>query len=407
MSFHLLQYLGIEIEYMIVDRDTLQILPIAHTVLLDLDADDNGDLVRGEFTWSNELTNHVLELKTSDPEPSLEGVHRRMEDEVRWMNGQLALSNARLLPTSMHPWMDPKKETVLWPLGHREIYRKYDEIFYCHSHGWANVQSTHLNISFIGDEEFAKLHAAIRIILPLLPAICASSPIIEGDPGDDLDCRLDFYWNNQRSIPAITGEIIPEIVHSQADYERLIYEPIRSSMALHDPEGLLEVDFLNSRGAIARFDRGSIEIRVMDSQECPRADLGISEFVVGLLKWLVARTPDHPLQAETSTIALAQLYRAAIHEGLNAPIMHESLLPLWGMKPGAHFTIGDIIAHLSRELEGSISRNAVEVINDILENGNLAQRILRDLAANGDDLHLTYSRLADCLIHNRIFTPGT
>jgi hypothetical protein len=27
--------------------------------------------------------------------------------------------------------------------------------------------------------------------------------------------------------------------------------------------------FANSRGAIARFDRGAIEIRVIDIQECP------------------------------------------------------------------------------------------------------------------------------------------
>ena len=30
-------------------------------------------------------------------------------------------------------------------------------------------QSTHLNLPFYDDEEFAKLHAAVRMILPILP----------------------------------------------------------------------------------------------------------------------------------------------------------------------------------------------------------------------------------------------
>ena len=38
---------------------------------------------------------------------------------------------------------------------------------------------------------------------------------------------------------------------------------------------------MNSRGAIARFDRNAIEIRVIDVQECPKADLAIAIFIQG------------------------------------------------------------------------------------------------------------------------------
>ena len=44
------------------------------------------------------------------------------------------------------------------------------------------------------------------------------------------------------------------------------------------------IDWLNSRAAIARFERQTIEIRIIDLQECPAADLAIAELVVALVR---------------------------------------------------------------------------------------------------------------------------
>ena len=84
------------------------------------------------------------------------------------------------MPTGMHPWMDPAREFELWPHGDREIYAAFDRIFDCRGHGWANLQSMHLNLPFADDDEFGRLHAAIRALLPLLPALAASSPFADG-----------------------------------------------------------------------------------------------------------------------------------------------------------------------------------------------------------------------------------
>ena len=46
--------------------------------------------------------------------------------------------------------------------------------------------------------------------------------------------------------------------------------------------------WVNSRGATARFDRGTIEIRLLDIQECPAADLAIITLIIQVLKWLVS-----------------------------------------------------------------------------------------------------------------------
>ncbi|HET9751241.1 MAG TPA: glutamate-cysteine ligase family protein, partial [Casimicrobiaceae bacterium] len=198
---------GIELEYMIVDRDTLDVRPIAERLLASFAGHEAADVERGPMGWSNELVRHVVEVKNRAPVPTLAPLIARFQDEIRAADALLAEYDARLMPTAMHPWMDPVRETWLWD---GEIYRTYDRIYDCRAHGWANLQSMHVNLPFAGDGEFARLHAAIRLILPLLPALAASSPIADGQPTGLLDFRLDAYRNNCRITPSVGGRVVPE-----------------------------------------------------------------------------------------------------------------------------------------------------------------------------------------------------
>jgi gamma-glutamyl:cysteine ligase YbdK (ATP-grasp superfamily) len=108
--------------------------------------------------------------------------------------------------------MDPLRETKLWPHQNNEIYQAFDRIFDCRGHGWSNLQSCHINFPFETEEEFGRLHAAIRLVLPLLPALAASSPYKEGVRGEDLDTRLATYRTNCARVPLVTGNVIPEQV---------------------------------------------------------------------------------------------------------------------------------------------------------------------------------------------------
>src|SRR5205085_672277 len=153
------------------------------------------------------------------------------------------------------------------------------KIFDCRGHGWSNLQSTHLNLPFYGEAEFARLHAAIRMLLPLLPALCASSPILDGKPTGQLDTRLHYYRGNQAKIPSITGKVIPEPIYSSFAYKKSIYKKIEEDIGPFNTNEVLDPIWVSSRGAIPCFDRGSIEIRIMDIQECPSADLAIQTLV--------------------------------------------------------------------------------------------------------------------------------
>lgn len=175
--YHLFQAFGVELEYMIVDSDTLQVRPVADKLLKHELGYYGADCVRGPVTWSNEMVLHVVELKTSQPATNLSRVGHLLADEVYYINTVLKQWNARLLPGGCHPAFRPAEETLLWPHESNEIYETYNRIFNCHGHGWSNLQSAHLNLPFYDDEEFAQLHAAVRIILPLIPA-CVPAPLL-------------------------------------------------------------------------------------------------------------------------------------------------------------------------------------------------------------------------------------
>ena len=177
---HLFQAFGIELEYMIVDIETLDVKPIADEVLKSLAGEITNEITFGSVTWSNELALHVIELKCSAPTGNLQQLAVDFEEAVQQMNSALAQFNAQLMPSAAHPWMNPETETVRWPHDNAEIYATYDRIFNCKGHGWSNLQSMHINLPFANDEEFGRLHAAIRTLLPIMPALSASSPILDG-----------------------------------------------------------------------------------------------------------------------------------------------------------------------------------------------------------------------------------
>ena len=88
--------------------------------------------------------------------------------------------------------------------------------------------------------------------------------------------------------PGLLDWVIPEVAVSKADYHEKILEPIYKDIAPIDPKKVLQEEWLNARGCIARFERNTIEIRVIDTQEHPTADLAILQAIVHVLKKLAA-----------------------------------------------------------------------------------------------------------------------
>jgi gamma-glutamyl:cysteine ligase YbdK (ATP-grasp superfamily) len=443
VTLHLFEGYGVELEYMIVDRETLSVLPAADRVLEAVAGEATSEVEVGPLAWSNELVLHVLELKTAGPAPALAGLAADFDAGVRRADEILARAlpppGGRLLPGAMHPWFDPETETRLWPHEGREVYRAYDRIFGCRGHGWSNLQAAHLNLPFAGDEELGTLHAGIRLLLPILPALAASSPVVEGRVTGMLDSRLEAYRTSSRRFASITGQVVPEAVYTRADYEERILQPIYRDLAPLDPEGVLLREFSNARGAIARFERGSIEIRLLDMQEAPRADLAIAALAAGVLKLLAAeRWSSQEAQRRFPTEPLAALLGRTIREAEATELTDAAYLELLGFPsppraralapdrlglrggglPGRRRrregtpppTAGDLWRHLAAEAFAAGATDEAVFGGDlrvILDEGPLARRILRALGADAEvdagleiprpRLREVWGRLADCL----------
>ncbi len=400
---HLFAYYGVELEYMIVDAADLRVRPWADRVLVDAAGKPISDIERGRLTWSNELIAHVIEFKTTLPEESLDGLAEGFAAEVAEANRRFAAHGGCLLPTAMHPTMRPE-EAVLWTHDFSEVYAAFDRIFDCRGHGWSNLQSVHLNLPFADDAEFARLHAAIRLVLPLLPALAAASPFVEGAATGFADNRLAYYRNNSAKLPALCGRVIPEPVYSQTDYERAIFDPIAAQLAPHDPDGVLEARFSNSRGAIARFDRDAIEIRVLDIQECPAADLAVLRTIIALLQELVAETHLPLAEQQSAQVEpLRTLFDAAVEQGGDASVTDPLILRAFG-HAGQSATMHDLWRSVVKRLDPCATASAVErtALETIVTHGNLATRLRRAHAA-GESLGSIYRRLAEGIATNTMF----
>ncbi len=401
MSYHLFDVFGIELEYMLVRSDTLDVDPSADRVFLEVNGDHRGEAERGEIAWSNELALHVIELKTNGPAASLDGLDAKFHGSAREINAILEPAGARLMPTAMHPWMDPAREARLWPHDSNEVYEAFDRIFDCRGHGWTNLQSMHVNLPFTGDDEFGRLHAAIRMLLPILPALAASSPIVDGKPTGLRDSRLEVYRSNCARVPSVTGRVIPEPVYTKTEYEREIFERMYRDIAPLDRDSILQEEWLNARGAIARFDRDTIEIRVIDVQECPKADLAIARLTVAVLRALASETWCPMRELESWSIdALEPIQNATIREGERAIIEDEAYLRAFGVST-ARARAGDVWTSLAAAC--GLGRDpALEVIVD---DGTLSTRILRRCGSNTsrERIEDVYRELCDCLDRNRMF----
>ena len=308
---------GPEHEYSIVNSE-LKVMPIVDKIMKDFHGRVVNFVELPGFTFGKELQLHVMEIKPNQPFKSPLDFEETMQEAVITMNDFLQREyKANLLGTGMHPLLK-LEETGVWPHRHRKIYQAYSKIFDLRRHGWLNIQSYQLNLPYSNEDDGVLIHNMLVSILPYLPAITASSPIYEGKLGEDVDNRLRFYMENQREIPSVTGNVIPEYVKSFEQYKNEIIGAYSADMRRAGGDALLfGQEWVNSRGVIFRFDRRALEIRVMDEQECVKSDVALSCFIRAALRGL--------LRKKTELLPNKQLVRdfgSVVKKGLDAAVHH-------------------------------------------------------------------------------------
>jgi gamma-glutamyl:cysteine ligase YbdK (ATP-grasp superfamily) len=407
--YRLFEVIGIELEYPVVDGD-LRAQSLVEPLFRRLAGRPVSDVEHGAAAFSNELASHVFEIKALEPERSLRTTEQHLVQGLRAVLRVLKKDfGARLLPTAMHPFFDPS-EGALWPRAGRPIYESYAQIFPVFDHGWMNVQSCHINLPFGSEPETVLLHNAIACLLPYLPALAASSPVYGGRVGPYVCNRLAFYQSNQKRLPRITGEVVPEFMTSYSQYKREILQPIYRDLDRIRGGRRLQHEWVNSRGAILRFSRRAIEIRVLDSQECPKMDIAFAVFIRAALKTMVQRMQQGGLPLPRRRMLIDD-FNNVIRAGSRAEIDAVHLRPWLGLTRRPP-TARQVLLGLLRQCEAEIPKDEMDyypLIEHRIVTGNLSERIRREIVsrkARGGRrlpaiLHGIYEELAECLERNR------
>ncbi|MCU0609422.1 MAG: hypothetical protein MUF22_06625 [Chitinispirillaceae bacterium] len=340
MSHHLFDCFGLAIDYMIVDRETLSIMPIADR-LIDAEAGSPREEVDiGGIIWSGRPALQQIRLRTSMPVVMLDGLDKLFLDSIREADGLLGEWGGRLCGSGMHPFMTPS-ETKNWP----------------------NCQGMTIEFRFAGDEELGRLLAAIRLVFPIIPALSASSPIVESTVTGFRDTCLEKHCS------------------------------------------------LEQRGEIIGIGHGVVEMRLIDTQETPAADIAVAAAVIGVVR-LLAHEIFSPRQVQQvwTDEQLQTVFLDTIKNGEDAVITNADYLKMFGIS-GAQCSVRELWRYLVRTLVRYDTEWIAphrKTLEQIISGGTLSTRILRSLGADTSrtHMHAVYGELCGCLSRGRMVGQG-
>jgi glutathione synthase/RimK-type ligase-like ATP-grasp enzyme/gamma-glutamyl:cysteine ligase YbdK (ATP-grasp superfamily) len=398
---------GMELEYPTVDRD-LNVVSLVEPAFRVLAGRGTSDVDLGAVGFSNEIADHVFEIKTQAPVRSLADAEAALAEGVQRFSAVLhAEFGARLLPTGMHPWFDPRKGK-LWTRSGLRIYTTYARLFDVRTHGWMNVHAAHLNLPLGREVDAVAMHTAATLLIPYLPALAASSPMYDGELQPAADGRLAWILEHQARIPESCGELVPEYVEGFGDYRKRILAPMYRALDRLPDTGAIRHEFFNTRGAIIRFARRAMEIRVLDTQECVKMDVAVAAFVRSALKHLTQRVAANRVELPDHAV-LVEDFRACIRDGSAARVR----APHLDVERGADGLADakEVLRYLLLGARRCVRKDEAPYLDlaaRMIETGTLSERIRAELApvADADDETFTeaarriYIELIDCLEAN-------
>jgi gamma-glutamyl:cysteine ligase YbdK (ATP-grasp superfamily) len=257
----------------------------------------------GSVNLSKELQKNVIEIVPAMPHTSVADMEAVLYDGMRRFHLATG-SRYTLLGLGMHPLLT-LDQTSVWDHEDREIYEVYDRLFDLRQHGWLNIQALQVNVHYANEGKMVSMFNRLRALTPYLVALTASSPFVEGRATGRMDNRLLYYRQNQRRVPAICNNVIPEMLKSRAHHDEIITS-IYSELRKIGGEDLCH-EWIDSRGVIVRYHRECLELKACDEQECIRSDMAVTAFILSLLRANLDLEEDHD--------ALLEANEASIRDG--------------------------------------------------------------------------------------------
>ncbi|MDX9750887.1 MAG: glutamate-cysteine ligase family protein [Flavobacteriales bacterium] len=372
--------------FAVVDARSLDVVPDGGALAMDAEAPN------ATTFWRPGAAAHLVELHARGAARRMAPMQRRMDTARRKASESLERNGLCLLPGGCHPWMDPMQAQIDGPRADLA-----DRVLAMRAHGRANGQALRIALSFRGDAEFTRLFAAVRMLLPMVPALTAASPIVNGRPNGMLANRAHAAHGPSGRAPGLEGPVVPEAAFTEEDHYRTINAPLARSLAEAGAMELMGHEWADPRAVTASFDTGMVHLRVADAQESTAAGHAVAEMIVAVVRALVkGRWASSYLQRSWHEHDLTRILEATVRDADEAVIGDANYPVMFGLLGQGGITAGKLWQHIFVDLYDGLSDGTRSHIAHILEHGCLARRVLRHTGPDPDRerLRTVYARLA-------------
>jgi carboxylate-amine ligase len=246
---------GVEEEFSILDPDTLDMLPRFE----ELRDAASGDAVLREAV-AGELISSEIEIISGVGDDLRHALARQRERRARLFS-LVGAHGVALGATGTHPWADYRKQPIINP----EHYRRVEEgLKYV---AWRNnTFSLHVHLGVNGIDRAVRACDRLRPVLPLLLAVSANSPYLDGCDTGLHSARTQSFT---KSFPRCG---IPDAFGGWASYREYIEFLLRTRSI---------VEFTQVWWSVRpHFSFGTVEVRVCDVQASAQESDALASLIV-------------------------------------------------------------------------------------------------------------------------------
>jgi carboxylate-amine ligase len=249
---------GLEEEFSILDPETLELLPRYEELRVAADAEPGlGEGVAGELISSE------IEVISGRGANLQESIVRQRERRGR-LFALTARHGVALGSTGTHPWADYRRQ----PIIDTEHYRRVEEgLKYV---AWRNnTFSLHVHVGVNGIDRAVKVCDRLRPVLPLLLAISANSPFLDGQDSGLHSARTQAFT---KSFPRCG---IPDPFGGWQAYREYIEFLIQTRSI---------VEFTQVWWSVRpHFSFGTVEVRICDAQATAQESEALASLMVACI----------------------------------------------------------------------------------------------------------------------------
>jgi len=346
---------GLEEEFALLDRIDLALVPR----FAELAEATSADPVLAQ-SIAGELISSEIEIRSGRGE-DLERALGAQRDRRRRLFALAAQHGVALGATGTHPWSDYRRQYVI----ETEHYRRVEEgLKYV---AWRNnTFSLHVHVGVRGADRAVLVCDRLRPVLPLLLALSASSPFLDGRDSGLHSARTQIFT---RSFPRCG---VPDAFGSWSAFAQYIDFLVRTRSI---------VEYTQVWWSIRpHFTFGTVEVRICDAQPTAAESDGLASLIVACVAQ-AARDVDAgvPFEDLPGRMIEENVWRA-LRYGLDGELLD--------LERGRGYPAGAVLERLLRWSAPARAELGIEVVLPEL-NGAQRQRRMSDAGASLAEIYET------------------